>query len=214
MIKPRLHVVGKTEGQKQYLELIDTNEITFGVGPAGTGKTFLAVSKAVEALVNRQVNRIILTRPLIEAGERLGYLPGDMLQKVDPYLRPLFDALNTILDPRSVADLIENQIVEVAPLAYMRGRTLSNSFIILDEAQNTTNEQMKMFLTRLGDGSKMVVNGDMTQIDLPRNVETGLRRATQILANVDKIAVLELTNKDVVRNPLVGKIIQAYEGAH
>jgi phosphate starvation-inducible PhoH-like protein len=191
--------------------LIEDNTITFGVGPAGTGKTYLAMSKAIEALVSKQVNRIILTRPAVEAGERLGFLPGDLLSKVDPYLRPLFDALNSLLEAKSVADLLEDGIVEVAPLAYMRGRTLDDAFIILDEAQNTTNEQMKMFLTRLGMNSKMVVTGDLTQIDLPRGAASGLTKATDILSEIEGIAICNLTHRDVVRHKIVSEIVQAYE---
>jgi phosphate starvation-inducible PhoH-like protein len=186
------------------------NVITFGIGPAGTGKTYLAMKMAIDALVNKEVNRIILTRPAVEAGERLGYLPGDLLSKVDPYLRPLFDALNSILEAKSVAELLEDGVVEVAPLAYMRGRTLDDSFIILDEAQNTSNEQMKMFLTRLGNNSKMVITGDITQIDLPKSVPSGLLKAIRILEGIEGIAVHHLTHKDVVRHKLVSQIVKAY----
>lgn len=208
----RTHIAKpKTDGQRHYLQLIEDNTITFGVGPAGTGKTYLAMSKAIEALVSKQVNRIILTRPAVEAGERLGFLPGDLLSKVDPYLRPLFDALNSLLEAKSVADLLEDGIVEVAPLAYMRGRTLDDAFIILDEAQNTTNEQMKMFLTRLGMNSKMVVTGDLTQIDLPRGAASGLTKATDILSEIEGIAICNLTHRDVVRHKIVSEIVQAYE---
>jgi phosphate starvation-inducible PhoH-like protein len=200
----------KTDGQKQYLKAIDNNVVTFGVGPAGTGKTFLAISKAVEALTSHKVRKIILSRPAIEAGEHLGFLPGDLLQKVDPYLRPLFDALNTFIEPASVVKLIEDGVIEVAPLAYMRGRTLNDAFIILDEAQNTSNEQMKMFLTRLGENSKMIVTGDLTQIDLPKNISSGLVKAVRILEPIDDIYVQQFTSKDVVRHPLVSKIVNAY----
>jgi phosphate starvation-inducible PhoH-like protein len=205
-----LNIKAKTAGQMKYLEAIENNTITFGIGPAGTGKTFLAILKAIEALVSHQVQRIILTRPAIEAGERLGFLPGDLYAKVDPYLRPLFDSLNTILDVKSVAELIEDGIIEIAPLAYMRGRTLESAFIILDEAQNTTNEQMKMFLTRLGNDSKMVINGDLTQIDLPKTTPSGLEKAVQILGGVKGLEILRLTEKDVVRNRIVSEIIKAY----
>lgn len=200
----------KTPGQNEYLKYILMNVITFGIGPAGTGKTYLAMKMAIDALVNKEVNRIILTRPAVEAGERLGYLPGDLLSKVDPYLRPLFDALNSILEAKSVAELLEDGVVEVAPLAYMRGRTLDDSFIILDEAQNTSNEQMKMFLTRLGNNSKMVITGDITQIDLPKSVPSGLLKAIRILEGIEGIAVHHLTHKDVVRHKLVSQIVKAY----
>lgn len=203
-------VRAKTLGQKQYLEAIDQNTITFGIGPAGTGKTYLAVAKAVAALYGRQVSRIILTRPAVEAGERLGFLPGTLSEKIDPYLRPLFDALQEMLEPEATARLIQSGVIEVAPLAYMRGRTLNDSFVILDEAQNTTAEQMKMFLTRLGFGSKMVVTGDITQVDLPGG-KSGLNVATKILANVEGLHVAKLSSKDVVRHELVTRIVEAYD---
>ncbi len=199
----------KTVGQKLYVDEIDQNTIVFGVGPAGTGKTYLAMAKAVQALQRKEVSRIILTRPAVEAGERLGFLPGTLNDKIDPYLRPLFDALHEMLDPESVPKLLASGTIEVAPLAYMRGRTLNDSFIILDEAQNTTPEQMKMFLTRLGFNSRMVITGDITQIDLP-NGTSGLRTALEILTDVDDMAVSYLTSNDVVRHSLVARIIDAY----
>lgn len=201
----------KTLGQKKYVDSIRENTIVFGVGPAGTGKTYLAMAMAITAFKNNEVNRIILTRPAIEAGENLGFLPGDLQQKVDPYLRPLYDALYEIMGAENFARNMEKGAIEVAPLAYMRGRTLDNSFIVLDEAQNTTPEQMKMFLTRIGYGSKAVVTGDTTQIDLPRGKNSGLIESTKILKNIEDIAICNLTNKDVVRHPLVQKIIAAYE---
>ena len=201
----------KTVGQKQYVEAIKKNTVVFGVGPAGTGKTYLAVCLAVAAFKSKQAEKIILTRPAVEAGEKLGFLPGDLQEKVDPYLRPLYDALQEMLGLDTYAKLMERGMIEVAPLAYMRGRTLSNAFIILDEAQNTTKEQMKMFLTRMGEGSKMVVTGDVTQMDLPDGKESGLVHATKILENVEGVAVCKLTAKDVVRHPLVMRIIRAYE---
>lgn len=195
----------KTLGQKKYVDSIRKNTIVFGVGPAGTGKTYLAMAMAITAFKNNEVNRIILTRPAIEAGENLGFLPGDLQQKVDPYLRPLYDALYEIMGAENFARNMEKGAIEVAPLAYMRGRTLDNSFIVLDEAQNTTPEQMKMFLTRIGYGSKAVVTGDTTQIDLPRGKNSGLIESTKILKNIEDIAICNLTNKDVVRHPLVQK---------
>ncbi len=201
----------KTIGQKKYIDSIRNNTIVFGVGPAGTGKTYLAMAMAITAFKNNEVNRIILTRPAIEAGENLGFLPGDLQQKVDPYLRPLYDALYEIMGADTFLRNMEKGAVEVAPLAYMRGRTLDNSFIVLDEAQNTTPEQMKMFLTRLGYGSKAVITGDVTQIDLPKGKNSGLIEAVKILSEVEDIAVCKLTNKDVVRHPLVQNIIKAYE---
>ena len=201
----------KTLGQKKYVDSIRKNTIVFGVGPSGTGKTYLAMAMAITAFKNNEVNRIILTRPAIEAGENLGFLPGDLQQKVDPYLRPLYDALYEIMGAENFARNMEKGAIEVAPLAYMRGRTLDNSFIVLDEAQNTTPEQMKMFLTRIGYGSKAVVTGDTTQIDLPRGKNSGLIESTKILKNIEDIAICNLTNKDVVRHPLVQKIIAAYE---
>lgn len=200
----------KTANQKRYVEAIDTNTITFGIGPAGTGKTYLAMAKAVQALQSKQVNRIILTRPAVEAGERLGFLPGTLQEKIDPYLRPLFDALHDMIDQESIPRLISNGIIEIAPLAYMRGRTLNDAFIILDEAQNTSAEQMKMFLTRLGFGSKMVITGDATQIDLPSGQTSGIKIVHEILDEVDDIAFIELLSDDVVRNRLVGDIVNAY----
>jgi phosphate starvation-inducible PhoH-like protein len=199
----------KTLGQKQYVDAIDQNTIVFGIGPAGTGKTYLAMAKAVQALQRKEVSRIILTRPAVEAGERLGYLPGTLTDKIDPYLRPLYDALNEMMDPELVPKLLAAGTIEVAPLAYMRGRTLNDSFIILDEAQNTTPEQMKMFLTRLGFGSRMVVTGDITQIDLP-TAASGLRLVTRVLKDIDDIHFSRLTSDDVVRHTLVGRIVDAY----
>jgi len=201
----------KTLGQKQYVEAIRNNTITIGVGPAGTGKTYLAVAQAVNAFRAKQVNRIILTRPAVEAGEKLGFLPGDLQQKVDPYLRPLYDALFDMLGAENFQKCQERGDIEVAPLAYMRGRTLDDSFIILDEAQNTTCEQMKMFLTRLGFNSKAVVTGDITQIDLPDGKRSGLKDAIRILKNIEDIAIVKLTGRDVVRHRLVQEIIKAYE---
>lgn len=209
---PTKTVRAKTLGQKQYLQAIDDHTITFGIGPAGTGKTYLAVAKAVAALYRKQVSRIILTRPAVEAGERLGYLPGTLSEKIDPYLRPLFDALQEMLEPDATAKLMESGVIEVAPLAYMRGRTLNDSFIILDEAQNTTAEQMKMFLTRLGFGSKMVVTGDTTQVDLPTG-KSGLDVATAILSEVSDLHISKLSSKDVVRHELVTRIVDAYDRA-
>jgi phosphate starvation-inducible PhoH-like protein len=199
----------KTQGQKTYVDAIDENTIVFGIGPAGTGKTYLAMAKAVQALQRKEVERIILTRPAVEAGERLGYLPGTLTDKIDPYLRPLYDALNEMMDPEIVPKLLAAGTIEVAPLAYMRGRTLNNSFIVLDEAQNTTPEQMKMFLTRLGFGSKMVVTGDITQVDLPTGT-SGLQVVTRILERIDDIHFATLTSADVVRHTLVGQIVDAY----
>jgi len=201
----------KTANQKRYVDAIEENTITFGIGPAGTGKTYLAMAKAVAALQAKKVNRIVLTRPAVEAGESLGFLPGTLSEKIDPYLRPLFDALHDMIDVDSIPRLIQTGVIEVAPLAYMRGRTLNDSFIILDEAQNTTPEQMKMFLTRLGFGSKMVVTGDVTQIDLPNGAKSGLRVITDILQDIDDIAFMELTAEDVVRHRLIGDIVKAYE---
>jgi phosphate starvation-inducible PhoH-like protein len=201
----------KTVNQKRYVDAIDTHTITFGIGPAGTGKTYLAVAKAVQALLTKQVSRIILTRPAVEAGERLGFLPGSLFDKIDPYLRPLFDALHDMLDPDSLPRLMQTGTIEIAPLAYMRGRTLSNAFIILDEAQNTTPEQMKMFLTRLGFDSKVVVTGDVTQVDLPGAQRSGLRVVRDILGDVDDLYFANLTSTDVVRHRLVGDIVDAYE---
>ena len=199
----------KTVGQKQYVDAIDENTIVFGIGPAGTGKTYLAMAKAVQALQRKEVSRIILTRPAVEAGEKLGFLPGTLTDKIDPYLRPLFDALHEMLDPESVPKLMASGTIEVAPLAYMRGRTLNDSYVILDEAQNTTPEQMKMFLTRLGFNSKMVVTGDITQVDLPAGV-SGLKTAERILTGVDDMHFAYLSSADVVRHSLVSKIVEAY----
>lgn len=201
----------KTMGQREYVEAIKNNDLVFGIGPAGTGKTYLAVVLAVHALKNNLVKRIILTRPAVEAGESLGFLPGDLKEKVDPYLRPLYDALNDVLGNEHTERLIERGTIEVAPLAYMRGRTLDDAFVILDEAQNTTHAQMKMFLTRLGFGSKMVITGDRTQIDLPKGSQSGLITVETILKNIPGIAFVYLEQSDVVRHPLVGKIIHAYE---
>lgn len=200
----------KTVGQKAYVDSIKKNTVVFGVGPAGTGKTYLAVCMAVAAFKNKQIEKIILTRPAVEAGEKLGFLPGDLQEKVDPYLRPLYDALQELLGVETYSKLMEKNVIEVAPLAYMRGRTLSNAFIILDEAQNTTREQMKMFLTRMGEGSKMIITGDVTQIDLDGK-QSGLVHATNILDGVEGVGVCRLTAKDVVRHPLVMRIIRAYE---
>ncbi len=203
----------KTLGQKKYVDAIKRSSIVFGVGPAGTGKTYLAVALAVYALKNKEIDKIILTRPAVEAGEKLGFLPGDMNEKVDPYLRPLFDALQEMMGQDAYLRHIERGSIEIAPLAYMRGRTLSNSFIILDEAQNTTKEQMKMFLTRMGENSRIVVTGDVTQIDLPKNVKSGMIDAIEVLDGVEGIEIVKLTAKDVVRHELVTRIIQAYEKA-
>jgi len=201
----------KTVGQKAYVDAIKKQPVVFGIGPAGTGKTYLAVCLAVQAFKQKQVEKIILTRPAVEAGEKLGFLPGDLQTKVDPYLRPLYDALQEMFGVESYEKLMERGAIEIAPLAYMRGRTLSNAFIILDEAQNTTREQMKMFLTRLGDGSRMVITGDVTQIDLPEGKKSGLIHAVNLLKDVEGISVINLTDKDVVRNPLVMRIVRAYE---
>ena len=206
-------IKAKTIGQQEYMKAIQQNTITLGVGPAGTGKTYLAVAAAVAAFRERTVNRIILTRPAVEAGERLGFLPGDLQNKVDPYLRPLYDALYEMLGPETFQKYQERGSIEVAPLAYMRGRTLDDSFIILDEAQNTTKEQMKMFLTRLGFGSKIVITGDVTQIDLPDDKTSGLKDAVRVLTDVEDIAICQLTSADVVRHALVQRIINAYEKA-
>jgi phosphate starvation-inducible PhoH-like protein len=200
----------KTLNQKRYVDAIDAHTIVFGIGPAGTGKTYLAMAKAVAALQAKQVNRIILTRPAVEAGERLGFLPGTLTEKIDPYLRPLYDALHDMMDPEMIPKLMSAGVIEVAPLAYMRGRTLNDAFIILDEAQNTTPEQMKMFLTRLGFGSKIVVTGDITQVDLPGGEKSGLRAAMRILEDIDDIHFAELTSADVVRHRLVSEIVDAY----
>lgn len=209
----RKQIRAKTSGQETYLEAISNNRIVFGIGPAGTGKTYLAMAKAVEALESGSVSRIVLTRPAVEAGESLGFLPGNLTEKIDPYLRPLYDALRDMLEPAELAQLLESGTIEVAPLAYMRGRTISHAFIVLDEAQNTTPQQMKMFLTRLGEGSTMVVTGDITQIDLPRGKLSGLKDAKGVLTGVKDIEFCYLTSEDVVRDKLVGMIIDAYENA-
>jgi phosphate starvation-inducible PhoH-like protein len=204
-------IKGRGPNQARYLHAITTHDISFGVGPAGTGKTYLAVASAVEALEANRVQRLLLVRPAVEAGEKLGFLPGDLSQKVDPYLRPLYDALYEMLGFEKVAKLIERNVIEIAPLAYMRGRTLNDSYVILDEAQNTTVEQMKMFLTRIGFGSVAVITGDVSQIDLPRHVRSGLRHAIEVLRGVDGISFTFFTSRDVVRHPLVAKIVRAYE---
>ncbi|MFJ4711786.1 PhoH family protein [Streptomyces sp. NPDC088785] len=201
----------KTLNQKRYVDAIDKHTIVFGIGPAGTGKTYLAMAKAVQALQSKQVNRIILTRPAVEAGERLGFLPGTLYEKIDPYLRPLYDALHDMLDPDSIPRLMAAGTIEVAPLAYMRGRTLNDAFIILDEAQNTSPEQMKMFLTRLGFESKIVITGDVTQVDLPNGTKSGLRQVQEILEGLDDVHFSRLSSQDVVRHKLVGRIVDAYE---
>jgi phosphate starvation-inducible PhoH-like protein len=206
-----LRVAPKSVNQKRYIDAIRRSTVTFGVGPAGTGKTFLAMAMATAALSRREVNRIILTRPAVEAGERLGFLPGDLMAKVDPYLRPLFDALNDMMDPERVASHLEKGVIEVAPLAFMRGRTLNDSFVILDEAQNTTPEQMKMFLTRLGFGSRMVVTGDITQVDLPRDQKSGLIVVGDILEGIEGVEFVRFGGDDVVRHKLVQRIVEAYD---
>jgi len=207
----RRRISGKTPNQRIYLKAIQQQTLTLAVGPAGSGKTYLAVAAAIAAMNSNQVERIILTRPAVEAGERLGFLPGDLQQKIDPYLRPLYDAMSDMLGVEKMNALLEQNRIEVAPLAYMRGRTLNDAFVILDEAQNTTREQMKMFLTRLGFGSKMVVTGDVTQVDLPRHQKSGLLHALQVLEHVNDIAICRLSSKDVVRHHLVEKIVNAYE---
>ena len=207
-------VRGRGNNQSRYLHHIATNDINFGIGPAGTGKTFLAVAMAVEALNSGRIQRLILVRPAVEAGEKLGFLPGDLSQKVDPYLRPLYDALYEMFGVEKVIKLIERNVIEIAPLAYMRGRTLNDAFVILDEAQNTTIEQMKMFLTRIGFGSTAVITGDLTQTDLPKHIRSGLRDACDVLKNIDGISFTYFTSKDVVRHPLVARIIEAYEAQH
>ncbi|WP_291475244.1 PhoH family protein [Corynebacterium sp.] len=201
----------KSQGQRDYVDAVDRSTVVVGVGPAGTGKTYLAVAKAVQALQKREVTRIILTRPAVEAGEKLGFLPGTLGEKIDPYLRPLYDALGDMLDPEAVPKLIESGVIEIAPLAYMRGRTLNGAFVILDEAQNTTPAQMKMFLTRLGFGSKIVVTGDLSQVDLPRHQVSGLTVARQVLSGIDGVTVTQFDSSDVVRHHLVGRIIEAYD---
>jgi phosphate starvation-inducible PhoH-like protein len=204
-------VSGRSKSQQQYLDQIRSNDLTLGVGPAGTGKTYLAVASAVEALDNDLVDRLILVRPAVEAGERLGFLPGDLAQKIDPYLRPMYDALFEMMGQQKVAKCIERNVIEIAPLAYMRGRTLNDSFIILDEAQNTTIDQMKMFLTRIGFGSKAVVTGDITQVDLPREKTSGLRHALKILTGIEGVGITRFHKNDIVRHPLVKRIVHAYE---
>ncbi|MEI7036156.1 PhoH family protein [Fulvimonas yonginensis] len=212
VIKVKRGVIkGRGPNQARYLHAITTHDINFGVGPAGTGKTYLAVASAVEALEANRVQRLLLVRPAVEAGEKLGFLPGDLSQKVDPYLRPLYDALYEMLGFEKVAKLIERNVIEIAPLAYMRGRTLNDSYVILDEAQNTTVEQMKMFLTRIGFGSVAVITGDVSQIDLPRHIRSGLRHAVEVLRDVSGISFTFFTSRDVVRHPLVAKIVRAYE---
>jgi phosphate starvation-inducible PhoH-like protein len=207
----RAKIVPKTFRQKNYIEEIKSHSVVFGVGPAGTGKTYLAMAMAVTALLNKEVKRIVLCRPAVEAGEKLGFLPGDMAEKVNPYLRPLYDALHDMVDFDRAKEMVERGVVEVAPLAFMRGRTLSNAFVILDEAQNTTPVQMKMLLTRLGFGSTCVITGDVTQIDLPRGIESGLSHALKLLRDVNGISIVHFTDEDVVRHPLVSRIIQAYD---
>ena len=205
MVEPR------TEAQKAYVEALFKNELSFGIGPAGTGKTYLAVAVGVSMFITGRVDKIILSRPAVEAGERLGFLPGDMKEKVDPYMQPLYDALNDFLPAKQMAKLMEDKAIEIAPLAFMRGRTLANAFVVLDEAQNATSMQMKMFLTRLGEGSRMVITGDRTQIDLPRGVQSGLADAERLLSDIPKISFNYFTSKDVVRHPLVAAIIEAYD---
>ena len=208
---PKKSIIPRGKNQRQYIENIFNYEVNFGIGPAGTGKTYLAVAAAIDALLNERVDRIILIRPAVEAGEKLGFLPGDLSQKVDPYLRPLYDGLYEMLGIEKTEKLMAKGIVEIAPLAYMRGRTLNNSFIIVDESQNTTKEQMKMVLTRMGFGSYLVINGDLTQIDLPKNIDSGLSNAVKVLKDTDGIGFTRFLSRDVVRHPLVRKIIDAYE---
>ena len=208
---PKKSIVPRGNNQRSYIKSINQNDINFGIGPAGTGKTYLAVASAVDALLKEKVDRIILMRPAVEAGEKLGFLPGDLSQKVDPYLRPLYDALYEMLGIERTEKYLEKGIVEIAPLAYMRGRTLNNSFIIVDESQNTTKEQMKMILTRMGFGSYLLINGDLTQIDLPKNIESGLAHAVRVVNDTEDIGVINFDSKDIVRHPLVRKIIDAYK---
>jgi len=213
-LRTRKKVIGpRTQAQKEYVQALLNNELGFGIGPAGTGKTYLAVAVGVSMFLEGKVDKIILSRPAVEAGERLGFLPGDLKEKVDPYMQPLYDALNDFLPGQQMAKLVEDKRIEIAPLAFMRGRTLSNAFVVLDEAQNATTMQMKMFLTRLGEGSRMVITGDRTQVDLPRGVTSGLRDAEAILKGVKGVSFSYFTSKDVVRHPLVARIIEAYEGA-
>ena len=213
VVKPKSDIFSKTLGQQKYISMLEKYSLILCVGPAGTGKTYIAIAKAVNALINNEVNRIILTRPAIEAGENLGFLPGDLKQKIDPYIRPLFDALHDMIPSEAIEKYMEKGIIEVAPLAYMRGRTLNNSFIILDEAQNTTHQQMLLFLTRLGFDSKCVITGDPSQIDLADINKSGLINANKILKNIDQIGICELNKKDVIRHPLVQKIIEAYNNS-
>ena len=208
---PKKSIIPRGNNQRSYIKSINQNDINFGIGPAGTGKTYLAVASAVDALLKEKVDRIILMRPAVEAGEKLGFLPGDLSQKVDPYLRPLYDALYEMLGIEKTEKYLEKGIVEIAPLAYMRGRTLNNSFIIVDESQNTTKEQMKMILTRMGFGSYLLINGDLTQIDLPKNIESGLAHAVRVVNDTEDIGVVNFDSKDIVRHPLVRKIIDAYK---
>tara|TARA_B100000459_G_scaffold719_1_gene429 strand:+ start:690 stop:1637 length:948 start_codon:yes stop_codon:yes gene_type:complete len=208
---PKKSIIPRGNNQRSYIKSINQNDINFGIGPAGTGKTYLAVASAVDALLKEKVDRIILMRPAVEAGEKLGFLPGDLSQKVDPYLRPLYDALYEMLGIERTEKYLEKGIVEIAPLAYMRGRTLNNSFIIVDESQNTTKEQMKMILTRMGFGSYLLINGDLTQIDLPKNIESGLAHAVRVVSDTEDIGVVNFDSKDIVRHPLVRKIIDAYK---
>ncbi len=211
LLRRDMHIKPRTRGQKKYLDALESHQLTLVIGPAGTGKTYLAMAAAVSALLNKEVTRLILTRPAVEAGESLGFLPGDLAQKVDPYLRPLYDALYSMVDLDRAHRLIDRESIEVAPLAFMRGRTLDHAFVILDEAQNTTTEQMKMFLTRLGEGSRAVVTGDITQIDLPKGAPSGMIEARRVLRNVEETAIIHLTKHDVVRHPLVQRIVDAYE---
>ena len=208
---PKISVLPKGANQKKYLEVINNKDLTFGIGPAGTGKTYLAVAVAVQHLINRKVKKIVLIRPAVEAGEKLGFLPGDLSQKIDPYLRPLYDALFQTLGFKETNNLLDNNAIEIAPLAFMRGRTINDSFVILDESQNTTREQMKMFLTRMGYGSKVVVTGDLTQIDLPKDINSGLIHALEVLSEVDDVGLVRFNSKDVIRHFLVQKIVEAYE---
>ncbi len=211
---PKRHIKPRTENQEKFMKAMNRAELVFGLGPAGTGKTFLAVAKAVEMLQENKIDKVILTRPAVEAGENLGFLPGDLKEKIDPYLRPLYDALYEMMPTDVVEKKMASEIIEIAPLAYMRGRTLAHAIVILDEAQNTTPMQMKMFLTRLGEGSRMVVNGDLTQTDLPRGVRSGLLDSMEILRGVEGIEFVEFSEKDVVRHDLVAKIVKAYEQAY